>query len=111
MTVCLCALVLASVSAMSADLTTTADFTRRGMREANPLARPFVQASSAHGELALGVLNGALYLAADHAPEPWRSGVLGVSFAVHAWLAAVWNPRHTGSPTPTILFPVIGVTW
>lgn len=111
MTVCLCGLLAAALSAGSADLATTASFTARGYREVNPLARPFVRGRGARGEMVLGALNGGAYLVLYHAPEPWRSLGLGTAFAVHTAMA-VRNVRN-GSATevPMIVFPVLVVRW
>ncbi len=109
MTLCLCGLLTAALSAGAADLATTAQFTARGHREANPLARPFVAGRGARGEAWLGGLTSGAYLVADQAPEPWRSLVLGGAFAAHTALA-VKNVRHGGAhEVPPIVFPVLVV--
>ena len=111
MTLCLCGLLAAALSAGSADLATTAQFTARGGRELNPLARPFVQGRGSRGEAVLGAFNGGAYLALDRAREPWRSLGLGAAFAVHTTLA-IRNVRTGGArEVPMITFPVLVVRW
>lgn len=112
MSVCLCGLLVAALSAGSADLDTTAQFTAKGGPEMNPLARPFVEGRGAKGEVTLGVLNAGAFLLVDQrAPEPWRSLTLGGAFAVHTWLATR-NVRVSSAETvPPIVFPVLIVRW
>lgn len=116
MTICLCGLTLSLLSAMASDLGTTADFTARGHREMNPLARPFVEGRGARGEVVLGALSAGAYLALDagrgpRVPRPLALAVQGVALVVHATLA-VRNVR-TGyaRETPPIMFPVLVLTW
>jgi hypothetical protein len=112
MTSCLCGLLLATLSAASADLATTADFTAQGYREANPLARPFVSGRGARGEAWLGGITAGTYLAVDRAIwEPWRSFVLGVAFAVHATLAVRNAQEGKATDVPMITFPVLVLRW
>lgn len=111
MTLCLCGLLAAALSAGSADLATTASFTARGVGEANPLARPFVRGRGARGEAALGLLTGGGYVMVDRAPEPWRSLTLGAAFALHTTLA-VRNVRiGAARATPPIMLPILVVSW
>ena len=112
MTACLCGLTLSLLSALGSDLGTTASFTARGEREVNPLARPFVQGASGHGEFALGLLTAGAYLAVDRtAPEPWRSLTMAGAIAIHTTLA-IRNARFGASTeTPAILLPVLLITW
>ncbi len=111
MTLCLCGLLAAALSASAADLATTAQFTAQGAPEANPLARPFVQGRGARGEAWLGAITGGAYLAVAQAPEPWRSLTLGAAFAAHTTLA-VRNVRFGHAhEVPPIIFPVLLIRW
>lgn len=116
MTACLCGLTLSLLSALSADLGTTADFTARGYRELNPLARPFVAGRGGRGEVVLGLASAGAYLAIDagrgpRLPRHLALAVQGVAFAIHATLA-VRNVR-TGyaRETPPIMTPILVLSW
>ncbi len=111
MTLCLCGLLAAALSAGSADLATTAQFTARDYPEVNPLARPFVQGRGSRGEMVLGALNGGAYVALDRAREPWRSAGLGAAVVMHTALA-IRNVRGgMAIDVPRIVFPVLVVRW
>ena len=112
MTACLCALLVATLSAASADLATTAQFTAVGSRELNPVARPFVRGRGARGEAWLGGMTAGAYLAVDRlTPEPWRTLTLGAAFLVHATLATRNVREGSAREVPMILFPVLAVQW
>lgn len=111
MSVCLCGLLVAALSAMGADLDTTGQFTERGYPELNPAARPFVEGSGEAGEATLAVMTGSVYVWLDRQPEPWRSASLGGAFAVHTAMSV--RNKHLGGAAsiPLIVFPVLTVTW
>ena len=112
MQICLCGLLVDTLSAASADLATTAQFTAVGSPEANPLARPFVRGRGARGEAWLGGMTAGAYLAMDRlAPEPWRTLILGAAFLVHATLA-IQNVHGGGArEVPMIRVPILVVHW
>lgn len=111
MTICLCGLLVATLSASAADLETTRQFTADGERELNPLARPFVQGRGSRGEAVLGTLTGGIYMMLDQTSEPGRSVGLSLAFAIHTAMA-VRNVRlGTAHEVPGIVFPLLMVQW
>ncbi|MFZ5863534.1 MAG: hypothetical protein ACOYXR_11920 [Nitrospirota bacterium] len=111
MTACLCGLLVATLSAASADLETTRQFTANGQKELNPLARPFVEGRGARGEAWLGSITVATYVTLGQAPEPWRTLALFGGWAVHTTMA-IRNVRiGTAHEVPRIVFPVLAVRW
>jgi hypothetical protein len=111
MTICLCGLLVATLSASAADIETTRQFTAQGVGELNPLARPFVQGSGPRGEMALGALGAAIYMMLDRTAEPGRSVGLGLAFAVHATMAARNVRLGAAREVPDIVFPVLMLQW
>lgn len=111
MTFCLCGLLVATLSASAADLETTRQFTAEGVRELNPIARPFVRGRGSRGEAVLGTLSGSAYMMLGQSPEPGRSIGLSLAFAIHTAMA-VRNVRlGTSREIPDIVFPVLIVRW
>jgi hypothetical protein len=111
MTACLCGLLVATLSAASADLETTRQFTAQGQRELNPLARPFVEGRGARGEAWLGSITVASYVAIGQSSEPWRTITLIGAWAIHTTMA-VRNVRlGTANEVPWIMFPMLAIRW
>lgn len=111
MTLCLCGLLVATLSASAADLETTRQFTADGVRELNPIARPFVRGRGPRGEAVLGALSGSIYMMLDQTSEPGRSVGLSLAFAIHTMMA-VRNVRLGPShEVPDIVFPILMVQW
>lgn len=92
------------LSSMISDLNQTANFTRRGYSEANPLAKPFVEGSSNIGEICLGVAGVAVAL--NNKIPTWSKAI----WAGGHTLAGIYNARH-GHERPNIIFPAIRVEW
>lgn len=106
---CVCGLALFAVSAIGADLHTTYQFTNRGVRELNPIARPFVEGPGDGGELLLAVVVSAVTLRVEALESGTGTGgvALGVIGALHA-LSAARNHRSWASPDfPAIVFPTL----
>lgn len=111
MTVCLCGLLVATLSAMSADLDTTRQFTASGAGvELNPVARPFVEGRGARGEAVLGMVSAMAWLRVDRWPEPWRSSLMLAGWSIHAALA-LNHERVLGADVPVVMLPVLAVRW
>ncbi len=111
MTVTICCWFLSLATAGVADLTTTAEFTRRGLPEMNPIARPFVEGSGSRGETVLGAMSGGLYLAIDRTLEPYRTiGLLTATLAHTAM--AIRNVRIGAvEEMPALIAPILIVRW
>jgi hypothetical protein len=111
MTVCLCGLLVATLSASAADMETTRQFTAEGLRELNPITRPFVEGHGPRGEAFMTTLTGSIYVMLDRTPEPGRSIGLGLAFALHSTMA-VRNVRlGSAREVPDIVFPVLLLQW
>jgi hypothetical protein len=86
------------LSAMYSDLDQTAKFTGRGVKEANPLAKPLVEPRTAAGETALGILG---TLAATNKKTPdWAKFLWALGHT-----AAVLHNEKKGSEVPGVIFP------
>lgn len=109
--VCLCGLLMATISAASADLSTTAQFTALGGKEANPLAEPFVAGGGSKGEILLGLVNVGVYGMVDQFDEPYRTSGLLTGWAIHTVLA-IRNVKYGHAyDVPVILFPILVLRW
>ena len=95
------------ISAMLSDLNQTADFTARGVREANPIAKPFVQDKSPYGEVALGTLGA---MVAGKLPDKPKYKALKALWAAGHTLAGIHNAKE-GHGKPNIIFPVVTYKW
>ncbi|MBI3608297.1 MAG: hypothetical protein HY207_10040 [Nitrospirae bacterium] len=111
MTITICCWLLSLATAGVADLTTTAEFTRRGVPELNPIARPFVEGRGNRGEIVLGAMSGGLYLAIDRSLEPYRTiGLLTATLAHTAM--AIRNVRiGSAQEMPPLIAPILIVRW
>lgn len=108
---CVCGLVVAVISAMSADLTTTAEFTADGYRELNPLARPLVEGAGARGEAILGVASAAAWVTIARAPWRWRTAAMVAGYVAHVyWVRENVRSGRARTITP-IMGPVVVVRW
>lgn len=111
MTVCICALTLSVISATSADLGTTQQFTARGIPEANPLMRPFVEGPGGRGEVMVGAVTTAAYFMLARNPGIESTVIQSVALAVHAF-AALHNTRSgSAQEVPLIILPVLVLSW
>jgi len=94
------------ISAMLSDLNQTADFTAKGYKEGNPIAKPLVQSRNSTGEVGLGALGTVLALTDLKKYNKYKP----LWAALHT-AAVVHNRRKTGADIPAIMFPVISVEW
>ncbi len=111
MSVHVCCLILALLSAASADVETTRQFTAQGFHEANPLARPFVEGPGARGELVVAVATTGTYILLAQESRAWRISVQVTAWTIHSMLA-VRNVREKyAREVPLIVLPLFIVTW
>jgi hypothetical protein len=107
MTLCLCGLLVATLSAGAADMETTRQFTAEGSGELNPITRPFVEGRGPRGEALMTTLTSSMYLMLDQTPEPGRSIGLGLAFALHSAMAVRNVRMGVAQEVPDIVFPVL----
>lgn len=97
------------ISLMASDLSQTADFTRHGVRERNPIVSPFVGSSAGFGEAILGAVGLSAILYAEY-KHPWWEKVLVVAMlSGHTW--GVINNKGIGYPVPVVVFPMVVFRW
>lgn len=112
MTVHLTGILVATLSAASADLDTTRQFTADGYRELNPFARPFVAGRGSDGEALLEVFSVSAYvLMSRAAPEPFlTSGLLG-AWVIHAWMVQRNVTQTSAKEVTRIVTPFVVIMW
>ncbi len=114
MTVCLCGLTLSLLSALSADLSTTAEFTARGYHEVNPLARPFVRGRGQRGELGTGLVTAGAYVILGTDPRISKTSatvIQTMALAIHSTLAMYHVRKGVSREVTPIMFPILVVRW
>lgn len=113
MNIILTGLILTTLSAVAADADTTAQFTRHGIREGNPLARPFVAGHGVRDEILGTLVASGIYLRVNTLDEPQRTTILGLAALTHTILA-IRNQRHlrrSVTSVPPIIFPILVIIW
>jgi hypothetical protein len=109
MEIAFCCLWLTAMTLAGTDLVQTAEFTRNGDLEINPLVRSIVEGDSNLGEIGLGVASVASYWWMDR-HGGWQGRVLLLlSVAGHGW--AVMHNENNGWKVSMVVFPTLTIRW
>lgn len=109
MEVSICCLLLTALSAMTLDLSQTAEFTKGGVGEVNPILRSVgVEERGSRGETVMAIGLGAAYLAVQN--EEGLNGLLLGGAIGHS--VAAWHNRRMGTKGAGVwIAPIVMVRW